>query len=38
MPPPMDTSLLEEQRKMYPLVTRCLMKNQVATNPEVAAA
>ena len=38
MPPPMDTNLLQEQKKMYPLVTRILMKNQTCVNPENAAA
>ena len=37
LPPPMQTSLLDEQKKMYPLVTRCLMKNQTAVSAEYAA-
>ena len=37
LPPPIETPLLAEQRKMYPLVTRVLMKNHKSASPEYAA-
>jgi len=37
IPPPMDSKLMQEQRKMYPLITRMLLSKLQTCSPDKAA-